>query len=301
VSHHLDEVFEISDRVTVLRDGRRVGTYGSHELTHQDLVNVIVGEAHVMDDRHEAPAPLPTQPPSRERLVVRGLTAEGVEDISFDVAEGEVVGIAGVAGSGREAVLPAVFGALDRSGDVSLDGHRLMPGRPDRAIKKRVVMVPSDRATQGMFGELTIRENLCMAGPAERGLKRIHRKAELAEVRTWISTLNIRPRDPEALVATASGGNQQKAVLARALRLDPKLMLLNDPTQGVDVGARAEIHRIIRDSARKGAAVLVASADDEELVEVCDRVLVMQRGRVQVELVGDELNATAVATAVLGA
>jgi ribose transport system ATP-binding protein len=288
ISHRLGEVFAVSDRVTVLRDGRRVATYPARELDEARLVSLMVGGA-ALDSRGDG------EPARRHGglLSVEGLCGPGLHDVSFGVDGGEVVGIAGLTGSGREQLLPAIFGARPAArGAVRVDSIDVAPV-PKAAIAAGVALVPSDRHGLGSVTTLSVRDNLTI-GDLRRHSSRLgvlHRRAERAEAMDWLRALDVRPPDPDARFSTLSGGNQQKIVLAKWLRLRPRVLLLDEPTQGVDVHAKALIHHMARESALRGAAVVIASSDDAELCDTCDRVLVMRNGRVAGRLHGDRISA----------
>jgi ribose transport system ATP-binding protein len=195
---------------------------------------------------------------------------------------GEVVGLAGLDGSGRESIVPLLGGQHRRAaGSVAVGSTALPPGSPWRALRAGMAVVPSDRAADGVFADLTVRENLTIARLRHlRRFGRVPRRAETAETERWTERLRLVASGPEALLATLSGGNQQKVLLGRSLRLRPAVLLLDEPTRGVDVGARNEVHRIIEQAVADGMGVLLASTDTEELVRLCDRVLVLQDGLV---------------------
>ena len=289
VSHHLEEVLAIADRVTILRDGARVGTFDAAELDHDRMVELIVGRGSA------APAAAPVQSGAPERhepsLVAEDLSGAVLRGVSLRVGAGEVVGVAGLTGSGREELGPALFGAAGRSGSVSVEGNPVPAGRPDLAVAAGVGFVPADRKALGLVASMVVRENVTLADlrPYLRGGLLRHRK-ERSDVDTWLGLLDVRPRNQSLGAMRLSGGNQQKVLLARWLRIRPRVLILDEPTQGVDVGAKAEIHRRIVGAARDGAGVLVCSTDTAELVQVCDRVLVMQRGGIGAELLGRDIS-----------
>jgi ribose transport system ATP-binding protein len=299
VSHRLDEVFAIADRVTVLRDGQRVGTFAIHELDEHRLVELMMGAAQVDSQALERAGER-----TRGLLGVRGLTGTVLNGVSFDVAGGEIVGVGGLTGSGREELLPLLFGARKRrSGEVEVAQQPLAAGRPADAIAAGVALVPTDRHGAGSVTSLSVRENLVLTHPRRNAGRfwRLRRSAERAEARRWTTALDIRPPDPDVPFPSLSGGNQQKVVLAKWLRMGPRVLLLDEPTQGVDVGAKAMIHDLARQAAAGGAAVLIASSEDAELCACCDRVLVLRDGGVVGALEGDAINAHALARLQLAA
>jgi ribose transport system ATP-binding protein len=285
VSHRLDEIFAIGDRVTILRDGRRVGTWDVADVDQDRLVSLMVGGEQLRPSQARAYGG--TQ---ELALEVRGLCGLKVDNIDLDARRGEVVGIAGLTGSGREEVLPLVFGAVSRAGTVRVDGDDVAAG-PRGAMAAGVALVPADRRGAGAVVGAAVRENCTLTDlhRHSRRAARIDRAAERAEVGDWMERLDVRPRGTEAVFGTLSGGNQQKVVLAKWLRREPRVLLLDEPTQGVDVHAKATIHGLARDVAAGGAAVVIASSDDNELCDTCDRVLVMRDGRVVAQVEGDRL------------
>jgi ribose transport system ATP-binding protein len=291
VSHHFTEVFAICDRVTVLRDGRIVGTRQVADIDEPHLIELTVGRAVQRLDRrdHEA-AP-------RDDVVLRvsGLAGRVLQGIDFEVHSGEIVGVAGVTGSGREEVPQLVFGVSDRQGDVTVDAKSVRSGRPAESMARGMALVPSNRLTQGVLADMNLRENMTLGSLGRYiGPMGLRRGAERADVGEWLERLEVQPPRSEARLAKLSGGNQQKIVIGRALRLEPRVLVLDEPTQGVDVGAKAAIHKIIDEVAESGASVLVASTESEELVRLCHRIIVLTNGRIRTirkasEITADEL------------
>ncbi|MFL5846638.1 MAG: sugar ABC transporter ATP-binding protein [Solirubrobacteraceae bacterium] len=279
VSHHLDEVLGVADRVTVLRDGARVASVAASELDRDKLATLIVGRevgAHVVAER--APAATAT-------LRADDLEGDALAGVSFSVAPGEILGIAGIIGSGREEIAPMLFGYRALRGHVQV-GDRALPGSdPQAAIAAGLALVPANRIRDGLILDMTVGENLTLGDlrPYWRGGRMRHRE-ERDDVLRWLDQLEVQPPRPEALVHTLSGGNQQKVLLAKWLRLKPKALVLDEPTQGVDVGAKVEIYSAVERAAAGGVAVLVSSSDPEELALLCDRVLILRRGTVAAEL-----------------
>jgi ribose transport system ATP-binding protein len=285
VSHRLDEIFTIGDRVTILRDGRLVGTWDVEDVDQDRLVSLMVGGEELR------PANARTFDGSEDvALEVRQLRGVEVDNVDFDARRGEVIGIAGLTGSGREEILSLLFGGVSRGGTVRVDGTAVAPG-PHAAMAAGVALVPADRRGQGAIVGLSVRENCTLTDVRRHTARagRVDRGAERAEVGDWIERLDVRPPRPEAVFGTLSGGNQQKIVLAKWLRRKPRVLLLDEPTQGVDVHAKATIHGLAREVAADGAVVVIASSEDTELCDTCDRVLVMRDGDVVAELEGDRL------------
>jgi ribose transport system ATP-binding protein len=285
VSHVLDEVLGLADRITVLRDGRVVASgVPAGELDERALVELIVGRP--VDDLYPA-TPTRTGRPVLEADMVVGTTLRGV---SLKVHRGEVLGIAGLVGSGRDEIAGALFGATPRfAGKVLVDKHKVF-ATPRDSIKAGLGFVPADRKVRGLDPEDRLVQHVPLPRLASaQGRVRLHHRQLRADVAEWIDDLEVQPPLLDRRMEKFSGGNQQKAVLARWLRTDPKVLLLDEPTQGVDVGAKASIYNRIAAAAQNGMAVLVASSDAEELTHLCDRVLVMRAGTVTAELSGDLL------------
>lgn len=288
VSHDLDEVLEITDRVTVLRDGHVVGTTPTAAATSEQLVEMIIGRAMEAFTAHDHIAET-----GAVRAQVRDLTGPGVYDISFALREGEVLGLTGLAGSGFEAVPYLMYGAWPaESGELVVEDtrHPLRHMRPHRAIANGMALIPADRQRDGAVGTLPVTDNVTLPDLRRHRvglrLRRDRMRQRTAEL---MATFDVRPAEPGFDYGSLSGGNQQKALLAKWLQMAPSLILLHEPTQGVDVGARQQIFATIRQAADDGASVVCASSDYEQLALICDRVLVFGRGRVGRELTGSEI------------
>jgi ribose transport system ATP-binding protein len=281
ISHHFNEIFEFADRVTVLRDGRLVDTREVSSITEHDLVELMIGRP--LELTQAAAGARSTAEPI---LRVRGLAGSSLKSIDLDVSPGEVVGIAGITGSGREELALLLIGAVtSTAGSVEVNGKELPQGRPDVAWRSGVALVPAERSSNGTLPDHNVRENATISSLSSyrHGL-RLRRSQERSDVATLLDTFDVRPRNSEVPITSLSGGNQQKVMLLRALRLRLPLLVLDEPTQGVDVGAQAEIHRLIRESAHDGLAVVVCSSSSEELAELADRVVVLAGGHVAGEM-----------------
>jgi ABC-type sugar transport system ATPase subunit len=278
VSHRLSEIFEVADRITVLRDGRTVGGGPVADFDQPTLIELMVGRALEETRAHAETAPASAEPVLR----VRDLCMPGLLDsIDLEVAAGEIVGLAGLVGAGRSELLEALFGLRKAQGTVALDGRAAAYHGPQQAVRDGIAFVPADRKLQGLVLQMSVRENLMMASTSRVPRLRTPRAdRELASVRSTIAGLQIRAHSPRVPVATLSGGNQQKVVLGKWLTTSPKVMMLDEPTRGVDVGAKAEIYRLLFDSAERGIAILVSSSETPELLTLCHRILVMFRGRI---------------------
>lgn len=299
ITHRLDEVFRLADRVVVLRDGLLVADRPVADLSEDELVALIAGK-ELEDVFARRPAAFQQSAPVTLRAqAVRG---ESVQQFDLEAREGEVVGIAGLLGSGVESVANLIFGTATRTGgEVDIRGATLRPNRPDLARLAGLGLVPADRGAHAAIATFSVRENLTIARlvARSRDLWRISTRRERDEVRTWADRLDLRPRTSETEIQLLSGGNQQKVILARWLRNDPVVLLLDEPTQGVDVGVKANIYDIIRTVAAEARSVIISSSDAKELAAVCDRVLVMVDGRISVELTGDDISEAAILRACL--
>jgi ribose transport system ATP-binding protein len=281
VSHRLDEVLAIADRITVLRDGQKVGTFDRAELDEDRLIELIVGRA--VDRVFPPPPEVRDETPILE---LRDLCAGRLRDLNMTVAAGEIVGIAGLLGSGRSQLLRALFGQLPvSSGAISLDGSEFRPRRAKDAMKAGVALVPENRIADGILHDQSVAMNISFANVRDywrRGHMASH--AMRRDARALMSDFQVKAASERDPIATLSGGNQQKVVLARWLRRQPRLLLLDEPTHGVDVGARAEIYGLVRKAVAAGASALVVASDFEELAHVSDRVLTFRDGRIIGEL-----------------
>jgi ribose transport system ATP-binding protein len=290
VTHHVDEVFRIADRVTVLRNGTRVGTTRIEDTDRPTLVTHLAGENADEVTRTVDAGPDSPSPPVLE---VERLSAGPLDKVSFSARSGEILGLAGLTGSGRETALAAAFGAIPRDGgQVLVNGRPLLPARPDRAVAAGMAFLPGDRKAQAGVMSLSATENLTLANlrPYWRRL-RLRRGQEAREAATWFTRLAVQPSGAGAMQLSGfSGGNQQKILLGKWLRLGLPMFLAESPTQGVDIGAKAELHHQLITAAQRGAAVVVSSTDIEELITLCSRVLVLWKGRITDELAGNRLS-----------
>jgi len=285
VSHRMREIFAVADAITIMRDGELVGVHRTADVTPDQVVKMMVGR-ELVDMYGSRPAPRPASTPV---LAVRGLHAgPRVRDVSLSVSAGEIVGLAGLVGAGRSETALAVFGHLRRTeGTVLIDGTEVHLRSPREAIAAGIAYVPEDRKQQGLFLNLPIRTNMssaCLDDVSSNGVLSTRRDRALAE--RLAGDLRVKASSVETAVGTLSGGNQQKVVLARWLARRPKVLILDEPTRGVDVGAKAEIYRLIRDIAAEGVAVLVISSELPEVLGLSDRVLVMREGCLVGELDG---------------
>ena len=302
VSHRLDEVLQNSDRVTAFRDGRVVGTWATAEMDNDMLVEAIVG-ANL--DRAFPAAPSPDTPGTTAasgvpRLALRGVAAGPLNGVNLEVGPGEVVGLAGLLGSGRSSLLRAVFGALPiRAGSILIDGREVAFRHSGDAVRAGVAYVPENRMDDACFPDLPVHSNISMAAIRRywSGWRLNHRR-ERSTARDLMAAFRVKAPSERVAIASLSGGNQQKVIMARWLGNGPSLLLLDEPTQGVDVGARAEIHELIRQAAQRGAGVLLVASDPEELAHGADRVVVLGSGRIAATLCGPHRSAAQVMRAI---
>ncbi|MFF2486089.1 sugar ABC transporter ATP-binding protein [Microbacterium sp. NPDC058062] len=293
ITHRLDEVIELADRVVVLKNGAAVARKSRGEYTQRDLVDVITGGNIATQG-----AVVRSGTRGAVRLEVRGLTSPHLRGVDLEAHAGEVLGISGLIGSGMESVNATIFGAARiQNGTVSVDGAVLADPAPSASIRRGIGYVPADRRGLGSVATHSARENITL--PRLSDLRRawgsVDRRREKAEVHEWMSRVRVLPAGfDEQLFGLFSGGNQQKIMLAKWLRLGPSVLLLDEPTQGVDAGAQSEIYGLIREAAKSGAAVVVSSSDAKELATISDRVLVMRDG-----VVADEYNGERISEAVL--
>ncbi|QJY48209.1 sugar ABC transporter ATP-binding protein [Pseudonocardia broussonetiae] len=291
VSHFLDQVYEIADRATILRNGRLVGEYRIAELPRVQMVAKMIGRELAVLEDIEQTAAASTPSAARPVLEATGLGRTGaIAPADLTVREGEVVGLAGLLGSGRTELTRLLFGA-DRadSGSVAVDGVPVVLRTPLAAIGAGIALCSEDRKGEGIVGDLSVRDNLLLALQARRGWARPVPRATADElVARWIGALDIRPANPDALIRNLSGGNQQKVLLARWLITEPRLLLLDEPTRGIDVGAKAQIQKLVAELAADGMAVLFVSAELEEVLRLSDRVAVLRDRHKVAELPRDE-------------
>jgi ribose transport system ATP-binding protein len=285
VSHDIDEVLMTSDRVTVLRDGRAVGTVESSKTSPDELISMILGSEQVARDNAVR------RVASRaHEFRIADLSGRTVRRLSLEIRGGGIIGLTGLPGSGFDDIPYMLFGAeLSDSGTIELQGkrHELCSMVPSLAVNLGVALIPADRPRAGAVGSLTVADNISLQvlreylwGPM------LSRFAMLRGAKAVVEDYDVRPRDPRLLYASLSGGNQQKVLLAKWMQTKPQLLLLHEPTQGVDIGARMEIYDLLRRAAGEGCVVVVASTDHEQLAALCDRVLITRSGAVVHDLDG---------------
>jgi len=297
ISHHLDEVHEIGDRVTVLRDGQRVSTLPVKDTTVDQLIGMMVGRS-LSEQFPKVPAPR-----GPEVLRVENLSRDGVlHDISFSAYAGEVLGIAGLVGSGRTELARAIFGA-DRitSGQIYLDGQPVQINSPADAVDRGIGLLTEDRKQQGLVLSMSVGNNISLAalGRLMRRFVVNHRK-EATVANDYVQSLRIRTPSLSQQVAFLSGGNQQKVVLSKWLATNPRVLIFDEPTRGIDVGAKVEIYNLINRLAAEGMAILMISSELPEIIGMSDRVLVMHEGRVAGILERDQISQEQIMTLATG-
>ncbi|HEV2564343.1 MAG TPA: sugar ABC transporter ATP-binding protein [Microvirga sp.] len=300
VSHKLDELYAVCDRVTIMRDGRTVQVAPMTQLSRLDLVTSMLGRelTQVLQEPHDAH---PSEGDGRKPVLKVEHLAAGrkVRDVSFEVRSGEIVGLAGLLGAGRTESVRAVFGAdKPESGTIKFDGRENAIAAPSDAIQAGMGFCSEDRKLDGIIPDMSVRENLTLAlmpHLARRGIVDESRSRDIVD--RFIKRLGIRCSGPEQRIRELSGGNQQKVLLARWLCMNPKLLILDEPTRGIDVGAKAEILSLIRELAGQGLGVLMISSELEEVVEAASRIFVLRDGHTAVELRGDAVNEQSVMAA----
>jgi ribose transport system ATP-binding protein len=281
ITHRLAEIRQIAQRVTVLRDGKVRGGGQVSDIGDAEILAMIVGRT-----LGSAFPPKASTTPRDTNFAVKALSGKGFKNVSFDVAPGQIIGVAGVAGNGQSELMRALAGLQLCEGEISLAGKALKP----HELAKQSAYMPSDRHTEGLAAGLTVRENAAFSALAKfSNFMVMDRKKELAGVTSTFQSLAVKSPSLDAPILSLSGGNQQKVVMARALLSEPRLIIADEPTQGVDVGARSEIYRILRDVSHSGTPVIVNSSDAAELEGLCDKVIVLSRGRVVETLVGTDV------------
>jgi rhamnose transport system ATP-binding protein len=285
ISHRLEEVRALCDRATIFRDGRRVGTADVKDLSADDIIRLMIGRP-LKELMHRSGASI-----GEVALEVKNLSLPGkFSGISFSVRKGEILGIAGLVGAGRTDVARAIFGmAPAKSGEIAVNGNTVTIASPSDAIKLGLAFVPEDRAVAGLFASLPVEQNITAAVPkkiAPKGF--IRRSIERKLASDSVSDLRIRLASLRQPIGELSGGNQQKTILARWLHTDPQILILDEPTRGIDIGVKAEFYDMIGELAASGRAILLISSELPELLSLCDRILVMSEGELTADIQGDD-------------
>ena len=300
ISHRMSEVLEIADDITVLKDGRKVKTVERSDVTEADIIRMMVGRD--LKDIFPAKLPVGSLHSLPALLSAEHLHAEGVHGVSFAIRQGEVVGLAGLEGQGQHELLLTLFGLQPvHSGTIALPSGGTLAHSPTSSIRDGIAFVPVDRRTEGIVLPLSVAENIALSTLDRRSLWGwVKIKLEQEMVRDTIRDLAIRTPGPNAPVEYLSGGNQQKVALGKWLVAHPRILLLDDPTRGVDIETRRDIYYRIRELGSQGVGILLNSTDTIELVGLCDRVFVMYEGRIALELVGSEITEEGIVSAAVG-
>ena len=287
ITHFLDQVFEMSDRLTVLRNGHLIGVYNANEITKLELVSSMIGKDldEIFDLKRAT-----QKPDAKTMLEADHIGVPGkVEDISFHQKQGELLGFAGLLGSGRTETAEMLFGVTKlANGDLKIAGIPVKIGEPMDAINHKIAFCPEDRKRDGIIGDLTIRENIALALQARRGMmKPMSRKEQDELADKYIKMLSIATPDAEKKIKELSGGNQQKVILARWMATEPDLLILDEPTRGIDVGAKAEIQRLMLQMCEEGMSIIFISSELDEIIRCSNRIIVMRDGKKAGELSGE--------------
>jgi ribose transport system ATP-binding protein len=286
VSHRMDEIFRIADRAVVLRNGAAVGEVNIAETTEKEIIRLMVGseEELTKDARKGA-----VRPGEETVLLVEDVANDRLNQVSFSVRQGELVGIGGLRGQGQSALLHTLFGNFHYTGDIILFDQKLAFGHPKEAMNYSIALIPGDRATEGLLLQRSIFENFHLPNWAKYARPLLNLKKARKDAQKVGDQLNLVMESLDSPVSNLSGGNAQKVVIGKWLLREPKLLLLDDPTKGVDVGTKAEFYKLLSRLQEQGTTILFYSSDEKELLDLCERVLVMQDGAIKADLSGDEL------------
>jgi ABC-type sugar transport system ATPase subunit len=292
ITHSLDEALEVCHCVTILRNGYTVATRSSSELTTDDVAAMMMGRSVSVQasDEHLTSGEDIARGNKSARLHLQSFALPGLGPLDFEVMPGEIVGVTGLADSGHLLLGEALMGATPApSGSVQIDGRSYEPKSVDRARRNGIGFVPADRLRDGLAPTLNLRENLFLDGENPGGKR--SRRTEVASASDLLKAAGVKPPDPEALISTLSGGNMQKVLVAKWLAMKPQILILSEPTVGVDVGAREEIYRLIRQACKDGISVVLTSSDCEELARLCDRVVILRAGAMVAAVTGGDITA----------
>lgn len=297
ISHRMEEIFRLSDRVTVIRDGKYITTVNTEETNKQELIKLMVGRE--LNESY----PTREKPPAETLMKLNRVCGNGVKDISFDIKRGEILGLGGLVGAGRTELAQLIFGSEKiTSGEILYKGKPLQVKNCRQAIEAGIAMIPEDRKRHGVVLDMSIRENTTM--PCLRRISNhsvIKPKREVEVTEKYEKSLRIKTPTMEQLVKNLSGGNQQKVVLAKWLAMDPEVIIFDEPTRGIDVGAKQEIYDIMNDLANQGKAIVMISSDMEELIGMSDRVVVLCKGRMAGSLSREEISQESILMKAAGA
>lgn len=286
ISHRMDEIFQICDSITVLRDGKYIGSVETKDVTKDDLITMMVGR------KLEEQFPYKEVEKENVLLKVENLSMKDkVKNVSFEIRSGEILGVSGLMGAGRTELAKTIFGDYKKdSGEIYVDGEKVNINSPKDAIKYGICYLSEDRKQEGLILNLSVAQNMTLPNLTsyENKMKRIDKKSEKKEVEEYIKRLSIKTPSQEQLVKNLSGGNQQKVILAKWLMRSPKVLIVDEPTKGIDVGAKKEIYEVLNKLKGMGKAVIMISSDMAEILGVSDRVMVMHEGKVTGELKREE-------------
>lgn len=296
ISHHLDEVFNIHDRITILRDGRKVNTHGKNEVTEETIISEMVGR-----DLSKFYTREKVEIDYSKSIEFKNISGGQVKDISFTIYKGEIVGIAGMVGSGRTDLVRSIFGAsANSSGEMSIEGNNVAVSNPSRAIQGGLSLLTEDRQKSGLVLDHQVKWNVSLVGLAESKSQFINEGKEKENVNHYVKALDIKTPSLEQAVRNLSGGNQQKVVLAKWLYANSNVIIFDEPTRGIDIGAKEEIYKLMVELAREGRYILMVSSDMPELIAMCDRVIVMRKGRVTAVLDRENISEETILTYSIG-
>lgn len=289
VSHDLDEVIELTDSFTVLRDGVNCGSRNTADVKKEEIIEMILGKKLKKYLGHESGA---NHVAKNQAMMVNDLNGDIINNVSFIIYEGEILGLTGLVGSGFEEVSYLLFGALEnQSGMIEIEGKRISVEyfNPKKAVSAKMALIPADRPNAGAIRELEVGDNIMMQVMERYNPLRLRKRNMYTDSLRLIDQYKIQPNNPKMDLGELSGGNQQKVLLAKWLQDRPRVIILHEPTQGIDVGARQQVYHLIDTAAEEGAAVLCSSSDYEQLEQICDRVLIFVHGKIVKELVGSEI------------
>ncbi|MBU5486543.1 sugar ABC transporter ATP-binding protein [Clostridium sp. MSJ-11] len=286
ISHRLEEIFQICDRVNVLRDGKYIGEVQVKEVTKDKLIAMMVGR------KLEEQFPYKKVEKGEALLKVEGLSYKNkVRNVSFEVRTGEILGIAGLMGSGRTEVAKAIFGEYKKnSGEIYVEGKKVNINSTKDAVENGIAYLSEDRKKEGLILNMSVGKNisLCNLKRYENSMKRINKKAEIKDVEDYIKKLSVKTPSLDQVIKKLSGGNQQKAIIAKWIMISPKILIIDEPTRGIDVGAKKEIYEVLNELKSMGKAIVMISSDMSEVLGISDRILVMSEGRLSGELHREE-------------
>lgn len=292
ISHRMDEIFRICDRITVLRDGKHIGEVKTKDITKDDLISMMVGR------KLEEQFPYKKSSKGHTILKVENLSFnEKVSNISFEAKSGEILGISGLMGSGRTEMAKTIFGEYKKSsGKVFVDGLEVNICSPKDAIEKGICYLSEDRKKEGLILDMSVGSNMTLANlkKYENGAKRINKVEESKEIEEYIKKLSIKTPSSQQLIKNLSGGNQQKVILAKWLMLAPQVLIIDEPTRGIDVGAKKEIYDVLNELKAMGKSIIMISSDMPEILGICDRILIMHEGEISGELCREEASQEAI-------